>query len=71
MRKIIFIFLLTMTFGNLIILIIALTNQSEFLNQYRLVIGLSFLMFGGFLRQHLIRNSKIAKEQTLKNKTNA
>lgn len=67
MRKIILVFLLTMTLGNFIILVMALTNQSEFLNQYRLIIGLSFLMFGGFLRQHLVRNTKIAKEQTLKN----
>lgn len=67
MRKIILVFLLTMTLGNFIILVIALTNQSEFFNQYRLIIGLSFLMFGGFLRQHLVRNTKIAKEQTLKN----
>lgn len=67
MRKIILVFLLIMTFGNFIILVLALTNQSEFLAQYRLVIGVSFMMFGGFLRQHLIRNTKIAKEQTLKN----
>lgn len=67
MRKIILAFLLTMTLGNFIVLVMAFTNQSEFLNQYRLIIGLSFLMFGGFLRQHLIRNTKIAKEQTLKN----
>ena len=67
MRKIILVFLLAMTLGNFIILVMALTNQSEFLNQYRLIIGLSFLMFGGFLRQHLVRNTKIAKEQTLKN----
>lgn len=67
MRKIILVFLLTMTLGNFIVLVMAFTNQSEFLNQYRLFIGLSFLMFGGFLRQHLIRNTKIAKEQTLKN----
>lgn len=67
MRKIILVFLLTITLGNFIVLVMAFTNQSEFLNQYRLVIGLSFLMFGGFLRQHLIRNTKIAKEQTLKN----
>lgn len=67
MRKIILVFLLIMTFGSFIILVLALTNQSEFLAQYRLVIGVSFMMFGGFLRQHLIRNTKIAKEQTLKN----
>jgi hypothetical protein len=67
MRKIFLVFLLAMTLGNFIILVMALTNQSEFFNQYRLIIGLSFLMFGGFLRQHLVRNTKIAKEQTLKN----
>lgn len=67
MKKIILVFLLTMTLGNFIVLVMAFTNQSKILNQYRLVIGLSFLMFGGFLRQHLVRNTKIAKEQTLKN----
>lgn len=62
MRKIVLVFLLTLTIGNFIILEIALTNQSAFLYDYKLIIGISFLSLLGFLRQHLlsyIRTSKV------------
>ena len=59
MRKIVLFFLSIVTIVNFIIMAIALTNKSSILHNYKLVIVLSFIMFGGFLRQHLLRYNKI------------
>jgi hypothetical protein len=58
MRKIILVFLLIATLANLIILAIALTKPSSNFYQYRFIIGISFTMFGGFLRQHVLSYNK-------------
>jgi len=58
MRKIILVFLLVVTIANFIILAIALTNESSSFYHNRLVIGISFVMFGGFLRQYLLSYNK-------------
>lgn len=58
MRKIILVFLLLVTIVNFVILTIALTNKSSSFYHNRLVIGISFLMFGGFLRQHILSYNK-------------
>ena len=61
MRKIIFAFLTLATIGNLVILIIALTdNSSEFYN-YRFVIGILFMMFGGLLTRQILSYRKSAE----------
>jgi hypothetical protein len=62
MRKITLVFLLTVTVINGILMTIALTNKSSSLYQYRFAIGIPFLMFGGFLRRHLLSYNKKAKE---------
>jgi hypothetical protein len=62
MKNIIFTLLLTFTIVNLMLLVIALTDQSSVLNNYRLIIAISFMMFGGFLRQHLLGRYKISKK---------
>ena len=60
MRKIIFAFLILATIANLVILIIALTdNSSEFYN-YRFVIGILFMMFGGLLTRQILSYRKSA-----------
>jgi hypothetical protein len=58
MRKLILVTLLIITTVNLVFLIIALTNETSKFYEYRLGIGLAFLMFGGFLRQHLLSYNK-------------
>ncbi len=60
MRKIVLVFLLLVTIANFIILAIALTNSSSILHNYRIGIGISFIMFGGFLRQHLLKYNKVS-----------
>ena len=61
MRKIIFAFLILATIANLVILIIALTdNSSEFYN-YRFVIGILFMMFGGLLTRQILSYRKSAE----------
>jgi hypothetical protein len=61
MRKIIFAFLILATIANLVILIIALTdNSSEFYN-YRFVIGILFMMFGGLLTRQILSYRKNAE----------
>ena len=62
MRKIVLVFLSIATALNFVILAIALTNQSSFLYNYRLAIGISFMMFSGFLRQHILRYNKTSKK---------
>ena len=58
MKKTILILLSFLTIINLIVLVIALTDKSSNFYSYRLIIGISFLMFGGFLRQHLSSYNK-------------
>jgi hypothetical protein len=62
MRKIILGFLSLITIANFILLVIALTNKSSDFYNYRLVIGISFIMFGGFLRQQILSYGKSIKE---------
>ena len=57
-RKIIFVFLILVTVANLIIFIIALTKESGPLYDYRFLIGISFIMFGGFLRKYISKYNK-------------
>ena len=57
-RKIVLSFLLVATVANLIILIIALTNKSGPLYDYGFIIGLSFLVLGGYLREHVSKYNK-------------
>lgn len=63
MRKILLVVLLLITIVNFVILVIALTNKSSIFYHNRLVIGLSFMMFGGFLRQHILRYNKTNSEK--------
>ena len=63
MRKIILVFLLVVTIVNFIILTIAFTSNSSTFNNHRLLIGISFMMFGGFLRQHLLSYNKKSDEK--------
>ena len=63
MKKIILVFLLLVNIVNFIILVIALTNKSSSFYHNRLVIGISFIMFGGFLRQHLLSYNKKTVEK--------
>jgi len=60
MRKVILIVLSIITAANLVLLIIALTGNSS-LYRDRLIIVISFLAFGGFLREHILRYNKINK----------
>jgi uncharacterized membrane protein HdeD (DUF308 family) len=62
MRKILLIVLTVLMLVNLVLLIIALTQPTSSLYPNRLVIGISFIMFGGFWRQHVLRYNKIPKE---------
>lgn len=59
MRKFIFITLVIIVTANLIILTIALTNPNSYFYPYRLILGISMLTFGGFLRQQFVSNKKI------------
>ncbi len=63
MRKIVLVFLSIIVTINFVILVIALTDKSSVLYNYRLVIGISFVMFGGFLRQHILGYNKIYSKQ--------
>lgn len=63
MRKVVLILLSVITLANLVLLIIALTQPASSLYPFRLVIGIVFLMFGGFLRRHILRNHEDSKEQ--------
>jgi len=54
MKKTILACLLPATIGNLIVLIIALTNKASSFYNYRFVIGISFLVFGGLLRKQIL-----------------
>jgi hypothetical protein len=58
MRKIVLIFSLLITIVNFIILVIALTIDSSIFYNNRLVIMISFLTFGGFLRQQILSFNK-------------
>jgi hypothetical protein len=58
MRKTIFILLLVLTSASLI----AFTNTFSVLNQYRLLIGICLITFGGFLRHHVVCYNKTRKE---------
>lgn len=58
MKKPIFAFLIFATLANLIVLIIALTNKDSNFYNYRFVIGISFLVFGGFLRRQILISRK-------------
>lgn len=58
MKKVILIVLSVLTLTNLIMLIIALTDPTSVLFPYRLVIGIFLLMFGGFLRRHIVHYNK-------------
>ncbi|WP_309614903.1 hypothetical protein [Flavobacterium sp.] len=63
MRKVVLILLSVITLANLVLLIIALTQPASSLYPFRLVIGIVFLMFGGFLRRHILRYHEDSKEQ--------
>jgi hypothetical protein len=54
MKKAIFAFLVLATIANLVILIIALTDESSVFYNYRFIIGIAFIMFGGFLTRHAL-----------------
>jgi len=58
MKKLVLILLSVLTLTNLIMLIFALTNPASVLYPYRLVIGIFLLMFGGFLRRHIVHYNK-------------
>jgi hypothetical protein len=62
MRKILLIVLSLLMLVNLVLLIIAQTQPSSSLYPNRLVISLSFIMIGGFWRQHVQRYNKLPKE---------
>lgn len=62
MRKVVLILLSVITLTNLVLLIIALTHSTSTLYSYRLAIGISLLMFGGFLRQHILRYNEDSNE---------
>ncbi len=62
MRKVVLILLSVITLANLVLLIIALTRPASSLYPNRLVIGIFFLMFGGFLRRHILRYNEDSKE---------
>jgi hypothetical protein len=62
MRKIVLVALLSITLTNLIILILALTNEKSMFYGYRLVIGIMFIMFGGFLTRYLLSYNKKTSE---------
>jgi|GEM_PF-4165156 len=62
MKKTIIAFLFLATIANLIVLIIALTNKTSIFYNYRFVIGISFLMFGGFLRKQIMSFRKKVEE---------
>ncbi len=62
MRKVVLILLSVITLANLILLIIVLTKSTSPLYPYRLVIGISLLMFGGFLRRHILRYNEDSKQ---------
>ena len=51
-------FLLLVTIANFLILTLALTNKSSSFYPNRLIIGISFLTFGGFVRQNLLSYNK-------------
>lgn len=61
MRKIILILLSIITLANLVLLIIAFTQPTSLLYPYRLVIGISLIVFGGFLRRHIVLYNKTKK----------
>lgn len=61
MKKPIFAFLVFATLANLIVLIIAFTNNASIFYNYRLVIGILFLVVGGFLRRQILISKKIAE----------
>ncbi|QBZ98197.1 hypothetical protein GS03_01702 [Flavobacterium sangjuense] len=62
MRKITLILLSLLTLVNLVLVIIALTQPTSSLYPYRFVIGISLLMFGGFLRRHILKYREDSKE---------
>lgn len=61
MRKLILVLLSVITLVNLVLLIIALTQPTSSLYPYRLVIGISMIAFGGFLRRHIVLYNKTKK----------
>ncbi len=60
MERIVGILLWTIVIVNLVVLIIALTDiwPNNSLTEYRFLIGISFITFGGFLRQRIKRKTK-------------
>lgn len=64
MKKIALALLSLLTIATLVILIIALTNKSSDFYNYRLAIGISFLVFGGILRQQISSNRKNAGKES-------
>ncbi len=63
MREIIKWTAIVLLIANLIALTIALTssNPENPLKEYRLILGISFITIGGFLRESYKRNKKINK----------
>lgn len=57
MRKLILVVLLLITVISLVILVMSLTNQASVFYDYRLVIGIAFIMFAGILTRYL-KNTK-------------
>lgn len=58
MRKFTLIFLIAIVLMHIIFLIVSLTNKSTRFFQYRLIAGISFLIFSGMLRQHILSYNK-------------
>lgn len=58
MRKLVLVTLLVITVVNLVILVMALTNEASVFYGYSLVIGIALLTFGGLLTRHLLRYNK-------------
>ena len=62
MRKILLIVLTLIMLATLVLLIIVQTNTYSSLYPNRLVISFSFILFGGFWRQHVISYTKLSNE---------
>ncbi|RZJ31138.1 MAG: hypothetical protein EOO48_02965 [Flavobacterium sp.] len=60
MRKLILIILSAATLVNLVLLVIALTNNKSILYPDRLIVAISFFVIAGFLRQHILSYNKLA-----------
>jgi len=62
MKKTIFAFLLLATIANLILLILTFTDNSSSFSNYKIVIGISFVVFGGLLSRQLLSSKKSTEE---------